>query len=175
MRRNRTRTLGRSIRVYEADEGMGMTEAEAKRFLAASRSVIKLGTVDASGEPNVHPVWYCFEPKGLGLYAFVGASTKKARNIKKSGMVYFLVDRDTWPYKGVRGKGTAEVVTGGTKTMEIVEKILGRYIKKDHPLHTYFVDSVKAGRYVVVKITPRYLSTWDYGKMPPSSLEAGLQ
>ncbi|MDE1858706.1 MAG: pyridoxamine 5'-phosphate oxidase family protein [Thaumarchaeota archaeon] len=165
---------GRTIRTYEADKGVGMSEAEAKRFLAESRSVIKLGTVDSSGEPNVHPVWYCFEPEGSVIYAFVGKPSRKAANIEKTRMVYFLVDQDRWPYIGVRGKGGARELTGGPEAMAIVEKILARYVKKDHPMFAQFLGNAKKGEYVVVEITPRYFSTWDYGKMPPSLLAAGL-
>jgi nitroimidazol reductase NimA-like FMN-containing flavoprotein (pyridoxamine 5'-phosphate oxidase superfamily) len=152
-----------------------MTEAEAKKFLAESRSVVKLGTIDVAGDPNVHPVWYYFELKGPWLYAFVGKNTRKARNIEKRRRLYFLVDQDRWPYKGVRGKGEARELAGGAKTMEIVEKILARYIKKDHPMFVQFLDSARKGSYVVVKITPSYFSTWDYGKMPPNLLRAGLK
>jgi nitroimidazol reductase NimA-like FMN-containing flavoprotein (pyridoxamine 5'-phosphate oxidase superfamily) len=168
------RGKARPIKVVGADEGMGMTESQAKRFLAESRSVIKLGTMDASGEPNVHPVWYCFEPRDLGLYALVGSSTKKLENIRRTGMVYFLVDQDFWPYRGVRGKGKAEVLPVGEEAVAIVDRMLARYIKKDHPMHAYFTDSTREGRYVVVKIIPRYFSTWDYGRMDRASLSAGL-
>lgn len=164
----------RAIRVFAAGEGVGMTMAEAKRFLAESRSVIKLGTVDASGDPNVHPVWYCFEPKGFGLYAMVGTYTKKLKNIEERKRLYFLVDDDRWPYKGVRGKGEARVLPKGQEALAKVEKIVTRYIKKDHPLFEQYHGGVRRGSYVVVRIMPRYISTWDYGKMDRSLLRAGL-
>ena len=151
-----------------------MTEAEAIRFLSNSKSVVKLGTIDATGDPNVHPVWYYFNPKRLELYAFVGANTRKDRNIKERGRVYFLVDQDRWPYKGVRGKGKATELVIGTATIALAEKILARYLKKDHPMFAHFVESVKKGSYTIVRISPRYLSTWDYGKMAPQQLLAGL-
>lgn len=165
---------GRHIRVYEADQGVGMTEAEALSFLKGSRSVVKLGTVDAAGDPNVHPVWYCFDSKGPAIYAFVGNGSKKSRNMKKSSSVYFLVDQDRWPYRGVRGKGVARELAAGARTMAIAERILSRYIRKDHPMFAQFVTSVKKRTYVVVEVRPRYFSTWDYGKMPASALSAGL-
>ena len=172
--REQTRVTSRRVRTYAADQGVGMTEDEAKRFLAESRSVVKLGTVDASGDPNVHPVWYCFEEKGPALYAFVAKDTKKLRNIEERRRLYFDVDQDRWPYKGVRGKGEPRQLAGGAETMAIVEKILARYVKKSHPMFAHFLDAARKGSYVVVKITPRYFSTWDYGKMPADLLNAGL-
>ncbi len=152
-----------------------MTEAEAKEFLTESRSVIKLGTIDDSGDPNIHPVWYYFEPKGQRLYAFVAKNSKKARNIKRRRRIYFDVDHDKWPYKGVRGKGEANELAGEKETLAIVEKILTRYIKKDHPMFANFIESARKGSYVIVEITPSYFSTWDYGKMPFTALRAGLK
>lgn len=152
-----------------------MTDAEAEEFLTESRSVIKLGTIDDSGDPNIHPVWYCFEPKGQKLYAFVAKNSKKARNIQKRRRIYFDVDSDKWPYKGVRGKGDANELAEGKETLAIVEKILTRYIKKDHPMFASFIDSFRKRSYVVVEINPSYFSTWDYGKMPPTALGAGLK
>ena len=173
VRKRRELGTKRKVRIIAAN-GAGMTGAEAERFLAESRSVIKLGTVDASGDPMVHPVWYCFEP-GRGLYAMVGSGTRKLANIEKRRRLYFLVDDDRWPYRGVRGKGEATVLPKGPEAMAIVEKIVARYIKKDHPLFQQYYGGVENGSYVVVRIAPRYLSTWDYGKMPRSVLSAGLK
>jgi nitroimidazol reductase NimA-like FMN-containing flavoprotein (pyridoxamine 5'-phosphate oxidase superfamily) len=151
-----------------------MTDAEAQEFLTESRSVIRLGTIDDSGDPNIHPVWYYFEPRGQKLYAFVAKNSKKARNIGKRRRIYFDVDQDRWPYKGVRGKGEVSELAEA-ETLAIVEKILARYIKKGHPMFASFIDSVRKGSYIVVEITPSYFSTWDYGKMPSTALGAGLK
>ncbi len=164
----------RPIRTVEADKGVGMTEVEARSFLVQSKSVVKLGTLDASGDPNIHPVWYYFEPKDNSLYAFVAKNSNKHRNMGRRTRVYFDVDDDRWPYKGVRGKGEARELAVGAESLKIVEKILARYIKKEHPMSAQFLDSHRKGSYVVVKIAPRYFSTWDYGKMPTSQLRAGL-
>jgi hypothetical protein len=47
-----------AIRTFGAEEGVGMTKSEARKFLAESRFVLKLGTIDAKGDPYVHLVWY---------------------------------------------------------------------------------------------------------------------
>ncbi len=165
----------RPLRMYEADRGAGMTFTEAGKFLTKSRSVIRLGTVDDSGDANIHPVWYYYAPKRQKLYAFVGKKTRKARNIEKRHGVYFEVDDDRWPYKGVRGKGEARELAEGREMLAIAAKILVRYVRKGHPMFASFIDSARKGSYVVVEITPSYFSTWDYGKMPPGALRAGLK
>jgi nitroimidazol reductase NimA-like FMN-containing flavoprotein (pyridoxamine 5'-phosphate oxidase superfamily) len=164
------------IRTFGAEEGVGMTESEAMRFLDESRLVAKLGTADAKGDPYVHPVWYFFKPSVSKLYVFVEKNSKKHRNIKRRHRVYFDVDDAVWPYKGVRGKGLARVITGKKKTVTLVEKILTKYVRsRDHPIVSSHLDGAKKGVYVVIEITPAYFSTWDYGKIPPKYRDAALK
>lgn len=163
------------IRLFEAEKGVGMTESEAKRFLLECKSNLLLGTIDAAGNPNVHPVWYNFDSRRLKLYIFTGRSTKKARNISKKREVYFDIDDDKWPYKGVRGKGHAKVVAGKKKAPAIMQKILLRYIKRNHPWTSLYLDSVRKGRMVVIEITPAFFTTSDYGKLPPHVLRTDLR
>ena len=154
------------IRTFEIEEGIGMTEAEAQEFLAESTCVLKLGTVDAKGDPYVHPVWYLFEQSVAKLYIFTEKQSKKLQNIKKRPRVYFDVDDVVWPYKGVKGKGFAREVTGKKETVTLVDKILTKYIKsRNHTNFTGHLNSARKGVYSVIEITPTYFSTWDYGKL----------
>jgi nitroimidazol reductase NimA-like FMN-containing flavoprotein (pyridoxamine 5'-phosphate oxidase superfamily) len=156
----------RTIRIIAVEKGIGMTEAEVRGFLSKSRFVLKLGTVDAKGDPYIHPVWYLFEPKGSKLYVFTGKDSKKLRNIKGRSVVYFEVDDVTWPYKGVKGKGLAKRVIGRKKTVAIVDKILTKYIKKRKELiFSGHMEGARNGDYAVIEIRPMYFSTWDYGKL----------
>ena len=165
-----------AIKTFGAEEGVGMTESEARRFLAESRLVVKLGTVDAKGDPYVHPVWYYFEPRVSKLYVFVDKHSKKLRNIKKRHRVYFDVYDVVWPYKGVRGKGIAREVTGKKKTITLLDKILTKYIKsRDHPIFSGHLDGAKKGVYSVIEISPIYFSTWDYSKIESKYRDAALK
>lgn len=163
------------IRLFEAEQGIGMTEAEVESFLLECNSNLLLGTVDAAGDPNIHPVWYHYDPRRLRLYIFTGKSSSKALNISRKPQVYFDVDDDRWPYKGVRGKGHAKVVIGKEKALALSEKILARYVKRNHPLASAFLNSVERGKSVVIEITPAFFSTWDYHKLPPHLLRNDLR
>jgi hypothetical protein len=37
----------------------------------------------------------------------------------------------------------------------------------DHPVAKMITDRVKNGEVVLVEISPKFFSTWDYGKMQP--------
>ena len=151
-------------KVFAAEKGIGMTEAEALRFLSESTSMIRLGTVDSEGDPNIHPAWFYFDVVSKKLYLFTWKDSKKARNVKMRRRVYFDVDDDRPPYKGVRGKAIARVVPNRAASVSLTQKILAKYIPDSSPLTKSYLTEVEKGDSVVVEVSPLYFSTWDYGK-----------
>ena len=149
---------------FEGEKGIGMTESQARKFLTQSRSTLLLGTVDADGSPMVHPVWYYFDGAKTKLFFYTEPALKKAINIKRRNEVYFDVDSDRWPYKGVRGKGRARMVAR-EEAPSLVSKKLARYATKGQPMAKSELGKVKTGGYVVFEITPAYFTSWDYGKL----------
>ncbi len=153
------------MKSFEAERGMGMTEAEARDFLSGSKSTLLLGTTDADGAPSIHPVWFYFDSDKTKLYVYTNATSRKAQNIRKSAGVYFDVDHDVWPYKGVKGKGRAKIRADTNEALSHTEKILTKYLKSGHPLIDATLGGVKTGRVAVIEISPEYFSSWDYGKL----------
>ena len=149
---------------FEGEKGIGMSEREARRFLVRSRSTLILGTTDADGSPMIHPVWYYFDAAKTRLYFYTEPALKKAANIQRRNQVYFDVDSDRWPYKGVKGRGVARVVSR-EEASPLASKILARYVKKGQPMTRSVLAKVRAGGYVVFEITPAYFTSWDYGKL----------
>ena len=149
---------------FEGEKGIGMSEREARAFLAKSRSTLILGTTDADGSPMIHPVWYYFDNAKTRLYFYTEPTLKKAVNIGARNQVYFDVDSDKWPYKGVKGKGRARIVSGGD-ALPLASKILARYVKKGQPMIKSVLGKVRTGGYVVFEVTPAYFTSWDYGKL----------
>lgn len=160
------------MRVREAEKGIGMTEVEARDYLVKSRSNMMLGTVDAAGNPCVHPVWYYFDPQSLKLYMFTDRKSAKASNIGRKKVVYFDVDDDRFPYKGVRGRGSAREVADREAALGFMERILARYIKPNHPLNSRYMSGIRGGGGMVVEITPSYFTAWDMTKVGPEALKA---
>jgi PPOX class probable F420-dependent enzyme len=149
---------------FEGEKGIGMSEQEARKFLTESRSTLILGTTDADGSPMIHPVWYYFDTARTRIYFYTEPALKKAANMRRRSQVYFDVDSDRWPYKGVKGKGRARVVGKGA-ALSLASKILARYVKKGQPMTKSVLSKVKTGGYVVFEITPAYFTSWDYGKL----------
>ncbi len=155
------------MKIFEGEKGIGMSEAEAREFLLQSKSTLLLGTIDADGTPMIHPVWYYYDPAKNKLYFYTEPALKKAINIRKTSRIYFDVDCDKWPYKGVKGKGDASVVTPLDEALSYGRKILAKYVREGQPLMRSALEKMKTGGYVVYEIIPAYFTTWDYAKWDP--------
>ena len=151
-----------------------MSEAEARSFLEDSRSTLLLGTTNADGAPMIHPVWYYFDTVLTKFYFYTEPAMKKATNIKERSQVYFDVDSDKWPYKGVKGRGHARIVANEEEALSLGAKILGKYVRKGQPMISSVLDKIRNGGYIVIEITPAYFTSWDYAKMDPDG-KAGLR
>ena len=154
---------------FEGEKGIGMSEGEARDFLTQSKSTLILGTTNADGTPMIHPVWYYFDTAKTKLYFYTEPALKKATNVKRISQVYFDVDSDKWPYKGVKGKGIARIMTVKGEAISQGAKILSKYVKKGQPMIKSVLEKIKSGGYVVFEITPAYFTSWDYGKLEPQS------
>jgi nitroimidazol reductase NimA-like FMN-containing flavoprotein (pyridoxamine 5'-phosphate oxidase superfamily) len=71
-----------------------LTEDEVRIFLAAADSKlnIHLGTVDAKGEPNIHPTWYYFDVTNDRFYIETSKKSMKTENLNRNNTVYYCVD-----------------------------------------------------------------------------------
>ncbi len=154
------------MKVLAAEPKIGMTGREAHDFLNQGKLLLQLGTTDSRGEPNIHTVWYIFDPGAEKLYLATGKGSRKVQNLKRKSKVYFCVDDEKTPQKGVRGKAKARVIEEKTKNLGIVEKILIKYLgTTEGPIAGWLLDHIRAGTDIIVELTPDYLSTWDYAKM----------
>ena len=150
---------------YEGEKGIGMAEADARDFLTQSKSTLLIGTTNKDGTPMIHPVWYYFDSAKTKLYFYTEPELKKAKNIGARSAVYFDVDSDRWPYKGVKGRGRAKKLTKKGEALAVASKILAKYVRKGQPMADAVLAKVKKGGYVVFEITPAYFTSWDYGKL----------
>ena len=94
----------------------GMTKEEAARFLE-SKLNLQIATIDEKGEPNIQPVWFYYD-KGQGkLLITTSKLAKKTQNLRRKPTVYFSIDDENLPYKGVKGKGLATIVEDPNRTV----------------------------------------------------------
>lgn len=151
------------MKIVHASPGFGsaLTEPQVKEFLSNSKLNLLLGTIDKKNEPNVHPVWYLYHNDKL--YVETTKNSKKVKNIKQNNTVYFCVDDETVPYKGVRGKGTVRVSEDIGFNVPLAEKIMIKYTGNlDNEIAKLLMGGVRNGISAILEITPRYYSTWDH-------------
>ena len=151
------------MKIVHASPGFGseLTETQTVDFLSKSKLNLLLGTIDESGEPNVHPVWYLYD--NGKLYVETAKTAKKTKNIRNKNSVYFCVDDETMPYKGVRGKGTVRILEDIQSNIPLAEKIMIKYTGNlENEVAKFLMDGVKNGFSVLLEITPKYFATWDH-------------
>ena len=94
-----------------------------------------------------------------------GKQSKKIDNLRKKENIYFCIDDPNIPYKGVRGKGSVKIYEDVNFNVPIVEKMHIRYLGTlEHPISRKLLSAVKNGQSVVLEISRKYYSTWDYSR-----------
>ena len=147
----------------------GMTREEADIFLE-SKLNLQISTLDEKGEPNIQPVWFYYDKDQGKLLITTSKLAKKAQNLRRKPTIYFSIDYENYdgnlPPKGVKGKGTATIVEDPNRIVPQADRISMKYLGTlDHPVAKMITDGAKKGEVVLVEISPKFFSTWDYGKM----------
>jgi general stress protein 26 len=141
-----------------------MNEQEAVNFLQ-SKLNLQLATIDESGDPNIQPVWFDYEKDLEKLYVMTSKMSNKVRNIRSKPNVYFSIDDENLPYKGVKGKATARIIEDLQKVVSMAEKINIKYLGTlEHPLAKMLMEFAQNGTEILLEISPKFFSTWDFAK-----------
>lgn len=155
------------MRILNAIPGFGapLSEQEIKDFLGTKVLNVHLGTVDEKGDANIHPTWYYYDVPKEKIYVETGKQSKKIDNLRRKKNIYSCIDDPNPPYKGVREKGSVKIHEDVNFNVPIVEKMHYRYLGTlQHPISREIIDAVKKGQSVVLEISPKYYSSWDYSK-----------
>jgi len=155
------------MRILNASPGFGvpLNEEAIKDFLTNGKLIVHLGTIDEKGDANIHPGWYYYDPSKNKMYVETSKLAKKTYNLRRNENIYFCIDDPNPPYKGVRGKGRVRINEDINFNIPIAEKIMIRYLGNlEHPMAQALLDAQRKGQSVVLEISPKYYSTWDYSK-----------
>lgn len=151
--------------VNATSEVPGMTREEIEKFLD-SKLNLQLATTDDQGEPNIQPVWFYYDKDGEKLLITTSKLARKTQNLRNKPVVYFSMDDENPPYKGVEGKGIATLVEDPNRTVPQGDRISMKYLGiPDHPIAKMISEGSKNGDNLLIEISPKFFSTWDYGKM----------
>ena len=142
-----------------------VTEEEVNNFLE-NKLNLQLATIDEEGYPSIQPLWFLYEKETGKIYISTQKITRKARNLyNNSNKIYFSIDDENFPYKGVKGRGIARISEDIDWNKPIIEKIIIKYLGTlDNPLAQMIIENAKKGIQIVIEINPKFFSAWDFGK-----------
>jgi general stress protein 26 len=141
-----------------------MNEQEVINFLQ-SKLNLQLATIDENGDPNIQPVWFDYEKDSEKLHVMTSKMSNKVRNIRRKPNVYFSIDDENFLYKGVKGKATARIIENHQKVVSMAEKINIKYLGTlEHPLAKMLMEFAQNGTEILLEISPKFFSTWDFAK-----------
>lgn len=152
------------MKIINAIHGFGpqLSEKQVKDFLINSKLNLQLATTDSYGDPMVHPVWYLFENERM--YVATPKKSKKAQNVLKNSLIYYSIDDETMPYKGVKGKGSVRILEDINSNLKIAKKIIFKYMGNlNNDIAKFIISQIKENNEVILEITPRYYSAWSFG------------
>ncbi|HYY50048.1 MAG TPA: pyridoxamine 5'-phosphate oxidase family protein [Nitrososphaeraceae archaeon] len=155
------------LKVIQSIPGMArpVTEAEVNNFLE-NKLNIQIATVDQEGYPTIQPLWFIYERDSGKIYVGTQKITKKIQNIQRNpDKIYFSIDDEKYPYRGVKGRAIARVSEDIQQNLSIVKKINMKYLGTlEHPLAKMIIENTKNGTEVVVELVPKFFSAWDFSK-----------
>ena len=111
---------------------MAVTLTEAQRALVDGKNFAYVGTVDASGAPQVTPVWIEYD----GTHVCFNTEEKRAKtkHLRNDPRVAICVTNAENPYHYLEIRGTVTEITaeGGN---EMIERLSQQYFGKPYPFH----------------------------------------
>ena len=139
--------------------------------LLRSTSLARLAYVWPDGTPRVVPIWFHWNGKEIVLGT--PAKAPKVRALTPGAKVALSIDGNTWPYKVLQIRGTAQVETVRGVAPEYAlaaERCFGAdqgraWVKQFEGMFSHMVR-------IVVK--PEWVGVLDFEKRFPSAIEAAM-
>lgn len=143
--------------------GETMTEEETKDFLSnnANNLLMRMGTIDGKGEPNVTVTAFYFDESAEKFLVATQKDSKKVQHLKNRNIMSYCIDDPKPPYTGVRGKGTVKFLVDIQENIPLAKKYLTKLTGSlDNQFAKWLMNEIEKGRGIFLEITPRYFSTW---------------
>ena len=140
-----------------------MTEEETKNFLAnnANNLLMRIGTIDEKGEPNVTVTAFYFDEPSERIFVATQKNSKKVQHLKNRNILSYCIDDPNPPYTGARGKGTVKFLVDIQKNIPLAKKYLTKLTGSlDNHFARWLMNEIEKGNSIFLEITPRYFSTW---------------
>jgi nitroimidazol reductase NimA-like FMN-containing flavoprotein (pyridoxamine 5'-phosphate oxidase superfamily) len=132
---------------------------QIQRFLRDVRIPVRIACNGASGHPVLASLW--FVPEGGRLWCATQRGASVVSLLTRDPRCAFEVSIETPPYRGVRGKGVAEL--HDDRGEEILRVLIERYLGgTESGLATFLL--ARANHETAIAIEPRTLVSWDFAE-----------
>jgi nitroimidazol reductase NimA-like FMN-containing flavoprotein (pyridoxamine 5'-phosphate oxidase superfamily) len=159
-----------TLKVIQALPSMPKPVTEKVNKFLQSKLNIQIATIDEEGYPIIQPTWFLYDNNSGKIYIGTAKMTRKVQNILRNpDKAYFSIDDENYPYKGVKGRAVAGISENIQKNLSIIEKMNLKYLGTlEHPVAKRLMENARNGIEVVIEITPKFFSAWDFGKAASS-------
>ena len=137
---------------------MPLNEHELEEFLRGER-LAHFATVSTDGRPRVRPLWYVWEGGAFWFTTRLEARWTGA-DVARSPWAAISIASENRPYRAVIARGPVEVWHDERENW--LERIAVRYGEAEGRL--WVKRALKEPDRAVLRMAPRALVTWDYGK-----------
>lgn len=139
--------------------------------LLGSTSLAHLAYVSRDGTPRVVPIWFYWN--GSEIVLGTPAKAPKVRALSPRAKVALSIDGDTWPYKVLQIRGTANVETVKGVVPEYA-LAADRYFGPDQG--RAWVKQIEGmfSHMVRIAVKPEWVAVLDFEKRFPSAIEAAM-
>jgi PPOX class probable F420-dependent enzyme len=137
---------------------MGLEEGRVQGFLA-TKEVVVLATVQATGAPLAMPMWFLHDPTDLTMISV--DDTQKVRNIRRDGRVCVVAEAvgAGGEIRGVTVQGRAELLADGPERRARI----GRFHEKYRGLERLWGGKAMPSNRVMFRIVPSRVRSWGLG------------
>lgn len=133
------------------------SHGQIQSWLDATVIPLRLATAGREG-PIVTSLWFVHEAGSLWC-ATQGSSTV-AQRVRRDARVGWEVSPDTPPYRGVRGRGRAQIVDDEMRAREVLAQVIARYGQQGTQLEAWLLS--RASSEVALQIPVTDVTSWDY-------------
>ena len=90
----------------------------------------------------------------------------KISNVGLKSIIAYCIDDPNPPYKGVSGKAKVKISEDINHNMALSKKLLMSSVGSlENPRLKWQLSETERGEQVILELTPRYYSTWDFSAM----------
>ncbi len=130
---------------------------EIVQFLSAETVPMRLSFVNNKGEPAICSLWFNYFEGALWSASHQTAYVVK--QLKNNPNVAFEISTNDYPYKGVRGKATAELIKADGEL--VLTELIERYLANSNTQLADWLLSRAADEYAI-KLSPTVINSWDF-------------